>query len=537
MIERRRFLYGTALLLGSCRRRSGDPVDSGLCEATVSAAPLVPPLHPETLAKFVDPLPAPPVLKLDGERSDPESLGRSIPYVRIAMREGTMAVHRDLPPTRVWGYAGICPGPTIEARSGKPLLLEWANELPERHFLPIDHSLCGNGPGMHEARAVVHVHGARVPPSSDGYPEAHYPPGRSALYRYPNDQDAATLWYHDHAMGIERLNQYAGLFGAFLVRDDVEDALRLPSGPYEVPLFFTDRLLDAKGQLVYPTSGDAEQPWIPEVRGDAQLVNGKLAPYLDVEPRLYRFRVVNASNTRTYSLQVDSGVAIHQIGSDQGLLPAPVPIPDITLAPAERADVLLDFASAAGKRVVMQNLPTPLLQFRVAPSSGPIKPSPLPKVLRPAPRMLATSAVKTRTMTLNEYMNPKTQAMTMLLNGARWAAPVTETPSLGSVEIWELVNLTDDTHPIHLHMVRFQILERQAFDEDHYITHQTMRFTGAPVPPAPQDAGWKDTARADPGFVTRLIVKFDGYAGRYAWHCHLLEHAANEMMRPYDVVA
>jgi spore coat protein A len=538
MIERRRLLYGTALLLGSCRRRLS-PADAGVCAASVTAkAPVLDPLHPDALAAFVDPLPIPPVLKPDGTRPDPDSPGQQIPYYRVAMREASVPIHRDVTPTRVWTYAGSFPGPTFETRSDRGLLVEWANELGPKHFLPIDHSICGAGDDQHEVRSVVHVHGARVPPESDGHPESAYPPGRSALYHYPNKQDAAMLWYHDHTMGLERLNQYAGLFGAFFIRDDVEDALGLPSGEYEVPLVLCDRLFDAKGQLVYPTSDDAAGPWVPEFYGDAQLVNGKLYPYLDVEPRLYRFRVLNASNTRIFYLTLSNRQSIHQIGSDQGLLPSPVPVPVVTLAPAERADVLIDFSAAAGQKLTLKNAPVELLQFRVASLRGGATPraATLPKKVRPVPRTPADASVKTRFLTLNEYQIPNTRRMLMLLGESRWQEPVTEKPELGSVEIWELVNLTEDTHPIHLHLVRFQILERQGFDADLYGTHQKMKFTGPPEPPAPQDAGWKDTVRADPGHITRIIVKFDGYRGRYLWHCHLLEHAANEMMRPFEVV-
>jgi len=539
MIDRRRFLYTTAgALLASCRRRP-ERTDAGLCEASVPVtARRLDPLHPDALARFVDPLPIPPVLKPDGTRADPGAPGREIPYYRVPMREVSVAVHRDVPPTRVWTYAGSFPGPTFETRAGRGLLVEWANELPGRHFLPIDHSLCGADADRAEVRTVVHVHGARVPSESDGYPEDWYTPGRSALCHYPNEQEAATLWYHDHAMGIERLNQYAGLFGMFLVRDDVEDALRLPAGAYEVPLMLSDRLLDAQGQLVYPVSDDPKAPWVPELYGDALLVNGKLYPYLQVEPRAYRLRIVNASNTRVYYLSLSSGQAIEQIGSDQGLLAAPAPQPIVTLAPAERADVVVDFTEAAGQEVVLQNKPFQLLQFRVAPLRTAARAkTALPASLRSVPRTPAAAAVKTRFLTLNEYEVPKTHAMLMLLNAARWHDPVTERPALGSVEIWELANLTEDTHPIHLHMVRFQVLERQAFDADRYNSHGTMKVTGDPVPPAPEEAGWKDTVRAEPGFITRIIVRFEGYKGRYLWHCHILEHAANEMMRPFEVVA
>lgn len=536
MMERRRFLYGTALtLLGSCRRRSistDSGRDAGLCISSASRVSLArmppppgrPPLHPDALARFVDRLPIPPVIRSEGDR------------YRVSMRETMVAVHRDLPPTRVWSYAGSFPGPTFETRSGKSLVIEWVNDLPERHFLPIDHSLCGAGADQHEVRAVVHVHGARVPPDSDGHPEDWFTPGRSKLSHYPNDQEAATLWYHDHAMGVERLNQYAGLFGLFLIRDDVEEALRLPSGPYEVPLFLSDRLFDAEAQLVYPTSDDPLSPWIPELRGDAILVNGKLFPYLEVEPRLYRFRIVNASNARFYDLSLSNGQPIHQIGTDQGLLAAPVALPIVTLAPGERADVLVDFGQRVSPQIILRSQTWDLLQFRVATKGRSSKAQPIPSTLRPVVRTPAASAAKTRFLTLDEYETPKTLAATMLLNGAWWRDPITERPAFGSVEIWELVNLTEDTHPIHLHMVRFQILERQAFDADRYNTHKTVVFTGPAIPPAPQDAGWKDTVRADPGFITRIIVRFEGYRGRYVWHCHILEHAAKEMMRPFEIV-
>ncbi len=224
-------------------------------------------------------------------------------------------------------------------------------------------------------------------------------------------------------------------------------------------------------------------------------------------------------------------------GAIKGSLPAPVSLPIVTLAPAERVDVVIDFADVAGQKVILHSHTFELMQFRVAPLRTAAKAkTPLPTALRAVIRTPAASAVKTRFLTLNEYEIPTTRAMLMLLNGARWHDPVTEKPALDSVEIWELANLTEDTHPIHLHMVRFQILERQQFDADTYNSHGTMRFTGVPVPPAPQDAGWKDTVRAETGLITRIIVRFDGYRGRYLWHCHLLEHAANEMMRPFEVV-
>jgi spore coat protein A len=497
-------------------------------------------LHPERLARFVDPLPIPVIARSSESRPDPEHAGRVLPYHRIAMREAWANVHRDLPPTRFWGYDGKMPGPTIEVHSGKPLLIEWANELPKQHLLPIDYTLHGAGHDVPDVRAVVHVHGARVPPDADGYPESWYVGGKSATYRYPNRQDAATLWYHDHAMGIERLNVYAGLFGAFLVRDEAEESLHLPRGEFEIPLLISDRQFAADGQLYYPTSGVPESPWVSEVYGDVVLMNGKITPYLDVEPRPYRFRVVNASNARFYYLALSDNSPLQQIGSDQGLLPHPVSQPSVMIAPAERADVVIDFSKLAGKTVLLKSMAMELMQFRVAPrmkAATTLPARPLPAALRPVKRIARSAAVRTRTLTLNTYTDPKTHMMMMLLNATYWHQPVTEKPVLGSTEIWEFVNTTEDTHPIHLHLVRFQVLNRQRFDVDGYLENGKLRFAGPEIPPNGNEYGWKDTVQADSGLITRIIVPFEGYAGRYVWHCHVLEHAANEMMRPYEVVS
>jgi len=491
-------------------------------------------LHLERLARFVDPLPIPRVLAPEGLRPDPSQPGRQIDFYRIALAETPVRVHRDLPPARMWGFAGSVPGPTIETRGQEPLLVEWRNQLPSRHFLPVDHTLCGAEPELPEVRAVVHVHGARVPAAGDGYPTEWTVPGESKTFYYPNRQDAALLWYHDHAMGIERLNQYAGLFGLFTVRDAAEENLHLPAGKFEIPLVVFDRIFSADGQLSYPISDTPGAPWVSEVYGDALLVNGKLFPYLDVEPRAYRFRVLNASNGRPYCLSLSNGQPFHLLGTDQGLLPAPVELRQLSLAAAERADVIVDFSQVVGQHVTLKSQAFELMQFRVAAGTRG-KPYRPPARLRPVVRIDPAMAARTRTLTLNNYMDGHNGRMLMLLDGKRWHEPVSERPELGSIEIWRLVNLTEDTHPIHLHLVRFQILDRQPFDADEYLTSGALNV-GKPVSPGPDEMGWKDTVRAEPGMITRIIVRFEGYAGRYVWHCHLLEHAANEMMRPFEVV-
>jgi spore coat protein A, manganese oxidase len=506
-------------------------------------------LQVEKLARFVGALPVPPPLHATETRPDPLDDGKRVGYLSVEMRPAEIRVHRDLAPTRMWSYNGSVPGPTIECRSGEGLMIDWVNRLPEKHFLPIDHTLCGAAADLPSVRTALHVHGAAVPPESDGYPEHWQTPGQTYRAVYPLQQDAATLWYHDHAMGIERLNQYAGLFGFFLVRDANEDSLGLPASNYEIPLVLCDRLFYADGQLNYPDSGDPSAPWVPEVYGDVVMINGALFPYLEVEPRPYRFRILNASNTRFFRFSLSVDLAFTQIGSDQGLLSSPVAMKELPLACAERADIILDFSPFAGQKFTMINQSQAIMQFRVAAKAAPISEArqdgrersagstfSVSRRLRAIERIPESAAVCTRTLTLNEYMHPKTHVMMMLLDGKYWHDPVSENPVLGSIEIWNLVNTTQDLHPIHLHLVRFQLLERRAFDVDDFLNYNKFHYVGEPAPPEPGETGWKDTIQVHPETVTRIIIPFKGYPGRYLWHCHLLEHAANEMMRPFEVL-
>lgn len=530
MITRRTFLGQSALTAAAALTQ---PVLAH--QLPQSAALATPNLDPGTLAKFVDPLPMPALAQPVGRRPVPGAHGEQAPFYRVAMSAISTKLHRDLPPTTLWSYGGSVPGLTFETRSGQGVLVEWANELPQKHFLPIDHNLHGAEKDKPEVRGVVHLHGGKTPPESDGYPEDWYVPGQSRTYYYPNRQDPALLWYHDHSMGINRLNIYAGLVGLWVIRDGVEDALNLPRGKYEVPLVLMDRDLRPDGQLSYPVSADPERPWVPEVFGEAHLVNGKIFPYLDVEPRKYRFRILNGANGRFYYLSLTQGAEMVQIGSDQGLLPAPIGVKHLNLAPGERADLIVDFAPYSGQQLVLESEALTLMQFRVAPRAA-ADSAVIPATLRSAPRIAESSAVTTRRLTLDEQMNMVAESMGMLLNKTPWHMPITEKPLLNSTEIWELVNLTDDVHPIHLHMVRFQILDRRRFDAFEFMTTGKLRYTSPPMPPDPNELGWKDTARVNAKTVTRIIVPFVGYAGRYVWHCHILEHEDNEMMRPYEVL-
>lgn len=484
-------------------------------------------LDPRRLRAYVDPLPVPAVPRPQG-RID------GMPHYRVVQREVRQRLHRDLPPTRLWAYGDASPGPTLEVRAGEGMLVDWVNALPERHFLPVDHTLMGSDAGQPDVRTATHLHGGRTPADSDGWPADTRVPGQSQRYRYPLPQEAATLWYHDHAMGVARLNHYAGLMGLCLVRDAHEAALGLPHGRHELPLVLCDRLLAADGALVYPDSGDPKRPWVPEVFGNVVLVNGRILPYRAVEPRRYRLRVVNAANGRFFRLRRGDGRPFVQIGSDQGLLAAPVEVDTLVLAPAERADLVVDFAAAAGRDVDLLNDGAGIARFRVA-AHGDRDDSAVPAQLRAIEPIRAERAARERTLSLDEYEAPSGGPMKMLLDGKYWRDPVTEVPRLGETEVWNLVNLTDDSHPIHLHMVRFQVLERRRFDTFAYMSRGELRFTGQAQAPAANERGWKDTVQAHGGMVTRIAVPFEGFAGRYLWHCHILEHAANEMMRPFVV--
>jgi spore coat protein A, manganese oxidase len=534
MITRRKFLQHSGQLAAALSAGKGVLLNAITVKHPMPIMPAA--LDVNTLAQFVDPLPIPQLAQRQGLRPSPTDSKTSVPFFRIPAQAITSKVHRDLPPTRFWSFGPSAPGPTFETRSGEPLLVEWVNALPKEHFLPIDRSIHGAEPDKPAVRTVVHLHGAKTAPESDGYPEDWIVPGKSSLYYYPNQQDAAMLWYHDHTLGINRLNVYAGLLGTFLIRDSVEDALNLPKGKYELPLILYDRLLTHDGQLIYPTSGDPEAPWVPEVFGNAILVNGKLFPYLEVEPRKYRLRVLNASNARTYHLAFSENVPFHQIGTDQGLLPAPVPLTQLEIAPGERADLIVDFSEHRGAQLILKSDSFVVMQFRVTPAKV-TDTSSLPAALRPVPKIPESQAVQTRLLTLDEYVNKAGNSSMLLLNASHWDMPITEKPVLGSTEIWTLINPTGDTHPIHLHLVRFQILDRQPYEPWLFQTKRQFHFMGPPEPPKPNEAGWKDTVQAHSRMVTRIIVPFTGFTGRYVWHCHILEHEDNEMMRPYEVIA
>ncbi len=558
-------------------------------------------LNPMSLIKFIDPLPIPGPMP---------SAGANI--YNIGAYPVRQQLHSQLPMTNLWGYGTSAatasyPAATIEVLKGTAITINWTNGLSGPHPLPVDPSLHWadpDGEGMmmgpfqpgftYTSRTIplsTHVHGGEQEPQSDGHPDDWILPGETITYHYTNQQPPATLWYHDHALGITRLNVYMGLAGYYIVRDPGSEPAGLPSGPFEIPLVIQDRIFSTDGQLLFPALGpnpDMHPFWVPEFFGDTILVNGKVWPYLEVQPRKYRFRMLNGSNGRFYEMQFQnrggSGPSFTQIGTDGGYLYAPATFQRLVLAPGERADVVVDFSLyRPGTRFILRNsarTPFPrggtidpntlgqIMEFRVVPRVGAPDNTPLPNVLNPSLATFPSVGIPsvTRTMTLFEVMGMG-GPLASLLNGTMWDAPVSEEVREGTTELWEVINITADTHPIHLHLMQVQIVNRQRFKEKEFtaafdaanpivpIPHDSAYvpvpvapyLQGPALPPASNERGWKDTVRMNPGEVTRILVRvapieggeypFDATAAPgYVWHCHMLEHEDNEMMRPLRVI-
>ncbi|MCA9259962.1 MAG: multicopper oxidase domain-containing protein, partial [Planctomycetales bacterium] len=505
------------------------------------------------------------------------------PLYEVAVSQFAQQLHSELPPTTLWGYNESYPGPTFEVNRGEAIKVRWVNNLtdslgnPLDHILPYDNTIHGAGSQFSEARIVTHVHGAVTNEASDGFPEHWFTPnplaaangmggpaGNQFVADYPNDQRSASLWYHDHAMGITRLNVYAGMAGFYLVRDAEEQSLNLPNGAYEMPLVLQDRKFQDDGQLFYPAGpGDMASPGVGDPLegltdfpgdasqtqhffGDANLVNGAVWPFMEVEPRKYRFRLLNGANARFYDLQLDAGaqglVDFHQIGTDSGLLATRVDRQQLLLAPADRADVIVDFSQfQPGDEILLRNLAPDgmygldggasadpnttgqVMKFKVIGSSGPDTSS-LPLALSQFDALDASQAVATRKLALvestDQYGRPK-----ILLDGKSWTDAISEVVTLGTTEIWEFENFTRDAHPIHLHMDAFQLLDR------------TNRQTKVTTLPEAYEQGWEDTILVNPRETVRIVMQPNQFTGTFVWHCHVLEHEDYEMMRPFQIVA
>ncbi len=548
-------------------------------------------------------------------------------HYSISMNAVRHNFHPKLPSIPMWGYGNDSPGLIIEAQVGVPVRVSWYNNLLGTSL----RSVLDMGPrqGMEEEHMLdkphnqVHLHGARVPWTSDGFPEHVFHPNEGRIFYYPNQQAASTLWYHDHTMDVTRLNVYAGLFGLYLLRHP-DEALLLPSGAQEIPLVLQDKSFSADGsQLHYEQGVDSSDPAnpvaTPEFIGDYPVVNGQIWPTLALQPRIYRLRLCNGANTRCFNLslspqaQSTQSISLHVIGTDGGFLNAPVAVQSLLLSTGERADVLLDLRAHKNKTLILRNdAPIPysgdprdphyatpdyiplaanepcaeLLKIHVSASANdadiddddsrfdpatitlPAYEDPLPGSPPPARAsftaieaaidsvpidileqdlVAAGIAFKLRRFKLEEYQilmptPPGVVSPTVLVNGKSWNKPLPDpTPVVAqkdSIEVWEFVNVTPDMHPMHVHLVQFQVMGRTWLDVQDNPARKTTELT------EPKDAvayleaaavadwekGWKDTVQCNPNQSTRVLMKWDGFAGDYVFHCHILEHEDMGMM-------
>ncbi|HKR49156.1 MAG TPA: multicopper oxidase domain-containing protein [Pseudonocardiaceae bacterium] len=569
-----------------------------------------------TLTKFLDPLPIPPVITVPPHEKRCQ--------LEITMQTAYTRLHSELPPTTVWTYNGTSPGPTIMVRRGQRLQVNWRNEItgsfPVKSVkidtgLPFPLPPAGPGRDGVDPRpevaalppwTVVHLHGAKTGGGNDGWPDNAILPGDSQLAEYPNDQRAATMWYHDHAMAITAMNVMSGLLGMYLIRDDEEDALGLPCGEHEVPLIICDRNLDTDtggnltGELLHkvlilpePNPNNRTVPFT----GPFTLVNGVIWPHLEVDARWVRFRVLNASHFRFYQFELrddnDALIpgALHQIGTDGGLLPAPLALDQLTLAPAERADILIDFGAFRGRSLRLVNnafdapfepgtqTPNPdVMQFRVR-NTPVCDPFTLPSTLSPSfvrlshdtphdhHRWLVLTLIDEHpeTWEMVEVDPPASLPVDGIVQVRLADGTLTTLQRVGrtfkdaanfyisqeSWEQWRILNLTPASHPFHLHLVQFQAISREHFDVTGFID----AAGGTQTPLAflhegtldPNEQGWKDVIRVNGvpapngvptgvGEMVSIIGQFTGASGRFMHHCHILEHEDDGMMGTFIVM-
>lgn len=526
-IPRRTFLGGAALGTGAFA------LGKGLASASPKLpAPLI--FHSPEVTPFVDPMPVPPVVR-----------GTTIDLVARTTRH---RFHSAWAPSTAFGYGGQSYlGPTIEATAGETTTVAFRNQLGVHPFArDIDTTLHGAvAADKVTPRAVLHLHGGVTPPAYDGHTEATILPGTSYVHHYPQRQEAATLWYHDHAMAITRTNVYAGLAGLYLLRDQfdtgrADNPLGLPVGEFELPLVLQEKIFTTGGQQsIRSTPLVPRGSWEGGAVGDVGVVNGAVWPERTVARGLYRFRTLNAGSYSVWNLHFSNRMTFWVIGNDGGLLDVPVPTTSLRLAPGERVDLLVDFSGLRpGETVVLANDEKPpgqaaiigevalpqLCRFRAGTTrgftgavparlrGGPGLPAPLPPLERP---------VRVRNVTVNQLPELRDPPALMNLNNLPYTSDDIEKPRQGDVEQWNIINTTPDPHPIHLHLVHFRILGRQPYDHSRYGPNNPRPrvgvrwapsvepyLTGPLVPPAPWEAGRKDVVRIDGKQVTRIVVRF-----------------------------
>ncbi|GAB2279998.1 Multicopper oxidase lpr2 [Dionaea muscipula] len=548
-------------------------------------------LNPSKLEMFVDELPDMP--KLLGYRVQ-EADGKPKPKsLTIGMFYKKWKFHRDLPATPVFAYGttkrkATVPGPTIEALHGVDTRVTWLNHLPSRHILPWDPTIPTAVPPSGEGvPTVVHLHGGIHEPDSDGNLDGWYTSGfrekgpkwRKKTYHYSNRQQPGNLWYHDHAMGLTRINLLAGLIGSYIIRQpEVEAPLGLPRGDeFDRALLIFDRSFYTNGSIYMNRTGNnptIHPEWQPEYFGDVIMVNGKAWPYMKVGRRKYRFRIINTSNARFLNLYFTNGLNFVHVGSDSAYLNRPVVTNETLVAPSEIFDVIVDFAkSSSGTAVLANDAPYPypsgdpvneanskVMKFIIEKKlekDGLMLPSKLADY--PSPDLSGVSC--TRYIVLYEYESAEGEPTHLYINGLSYDDPVTEEPRVGSSELWYLINLTDDNHPLHIHLALFavleqtELLEEEEFKEcmmnklkDAKLCQVEKHARGERIEVPVHEKGWKNVFKMRPGFMTKLLVRFsyvhsnssypfDATADPgYVYHCHILDHEDNVMMRPMKLI-
>ncbi|XP_010916345.1 multicopper oxidase LPR1 homolog 1 [Elaeis guineensis] len=540
-----------------------------------------------SLQMYIEPLPQMP--KLYGY-SIVNGWPKSVTLI-IGMFEKKWKFHRDLPPTTVFAF-GTCPdtatfpGPTIEALQGVPLHVTWQNHLPHSHILPWDPTIPVANPKHGGVPAVVHLHGGVHEPQSDGSALAWFTAGyldtgpkwTQPTYTYPNVQHPGNLWYHDHTNGLTRANLLAGLIGAYVIRNPhVEVPFGLPSGDaFDRHLILADRSFATDGSLYMNNTGDnpsIHPQWQPEYFGEAITVNGKVWPFLAVQRRKYRFRIINASNARYFKLALSNGLMFYVVGSDSSYLPKPVASPTIVVSPSETFDVVIDFSKSTTSTAELTNsasYPYPngtaagqlngkVMRFVIS-ADTPTDDSRIPSSLVNYPAANEGEATVRRYITMYEYQSSTGKPTHFYINGKSFEDPVTEMPRPGSTEVWEVINLTGDNHPLHVHLATSQavrvteLVDLTTFgncmtaNNDAVKCNVSGHAVGKKLPVPEYEKTWKNVVKIEPGYVTTVVVKFrlidtnasypfDATAEPgYVYHCHILDHEDNEMSRPMALV-
>lgn len=545
-------------------------------------------VSPSKLEMFVDEIPDMPRIKgYDVVHGVPVSK-----TLKISMFQKYWKFHKDLPPTKVFAYGetkhtATVPGPTIEAMHGVSTYVTWENHLPSQHILPVDETIPTAIPHTHKGiPTVVHLHGGIDEPQSDGNSHSWFTAGFKEVgpmwskktYHYHNKQQPGNLYYHDHAMGLTRVNILAGLFGAYIIRHkEVETPLGLPSGDeFDRTLIVVDRSFRTNGSIYMDTKGNnpsVHPVWQPEYFGDVIIVNGKAWPYMNVRRRKYRFRIINSSNARFFKFFFSNGLRFIHVASDSVYNEESVMVKEILMGPSEISDVVVDFSKSKSNSVILHNgaaYPFPggdpvnennskVMKFIIS-GKREYDSSRVPKKLLkyPAPKLSEVS--KTRYIAMYEYASAIDEPLHLYINALSYDDPVTEKPKVGTTEIWNVINLTEDNHPLHIHLGLFKVLDQTNItniDEFRDCMNKLNNAekcniekyaTGKKLSVEPYEKGWKNVYKMQPGVLTKIIVKFayihtnasypfDATAEPgYVYHCHILDHEDNVMMRPLKLV-